>query len=220
MSARDAAGSGAAGLLAFEARLREAIALDLPPAGPARSVPFRDEREAAVLALWAPHGPAREPALLLTRRTELVETHKGQIALPGGMSDPEDHSVAGAITTALRETREEVGIAESLIRVLGQLPRSSTSTGFLVTPVVGLLEQPAEEVTLSPSEAEIAEVFWAPLSLLLDPATYRLESFEVPGSGLRYQTHVYYVGGHRVWGFTGGLIKSLLDRLAAVTTSG
>jgi 8-oxo-dGTP pyrophosphatase MutT (NUDIX family) len=149
-----------------------------------------------------------DPCVLLTVRTDRVETHKGQIAFPGGARDEGD---ADAVVTALRETEEEMGIPRAQVQVVGRLPDLRTSTGFRVTPVVGILPGPAREQALLPNPEEIAAHFWAPLSVLRQPSTYRRESIRL--GAVSYPIHVYQVGAHRVWGVTGAILKNLLDRL-------
>lgn len=196
----------------FLEKLRQALGVDLPisPPGPWPALPAA--RPASVLVLFA--GNPSDPSVLLTRRTEHVEKHKGQIALPGGVRDPEDPS---EVATALRETEEEVGLPRDRIRVLGNLPSFPTFTGFEVTPVIGLLdpwEERIETLPVTRSPEEIAEIFWARLSELNDPAIYRPELLN--RGGIEVLTHSYQVGAHRIWGITGLIVKNLLDRLASV----
>jgi 8-oxo-dGTP pyrophosphatase MutT (NUDIX family) len=196
----------------FVEKLRSALALELPHEESRRHVARPGATPASVLVLFAESSEAPgDPAVLLSVRTQTVETHKGQIAFPGGMSDQEDES---AIITALRETEEEVGIPRSDIEVLGQLPELATGTGFLITPIVAVSRKTKEELRLRPNPDEIDETFWAPLSYLLEPSTYRKEVFEVGGA--RYPIHVYPVGPHRVWGATAAIIKNLLDRIQSL----
>ncbi len=194
-------------------RLARGLLFDIPYFD--RPLPMTG-KPASVLALFGfPQGSARhdlrEASLLLTRRTDRVETHKGQIALPGGHQDSDD---TDELATALRETQEEVGIGANLIDVIGKLPVLWVRTGFLVTPVVGVLKSPIEETVLSISTEEIDEVFWAPVSELQSPEVYRSEWFEI--ADLRIATHVYQLGPHRVWGATGSIIKNILDRISAL----
>src|SRR5690606_1071486 len=96
-------------------------------------------RSAGVLVLFgASRESLREPSLLITRRTDSVGSHKGQMAFPGGMSEPEElaSGQAGIARTALRETHEEVGIPPSAVELVGALPELTTITDFRVTPVV------------------------------------------------------------------------------------
>lgn len=194
----------------FEARLRAALQLELPyPERP----PTRDGTPAAVLALFAEY--QGEIAVLMTRRTEKVETHKGQMAFPGGHCEPDELcGPEGQRLTALRETEEEVGIPRARVRVVGELPGIWTVTGYWVTPVAGVLEVPAESLRLANDPHEIAEAFWIPLRILAAPETYRREFLTI--GAVNYPIHVYQVGEHRIWGATGSMIKNLLDRLAAL----
>jgi 8-oxo-dGTP pyrophosphatase MutT (NUDIX family) len=188
------------------ARLRDALARELPYA---ERPPSPQGRRAAVLALFG-EDEAGGYSLLFTRRTETLETHKGQISFPGGSRDETDPDDA---FTALRETHEEVGIPPAQVEVLGALPALWTVTGFWVTPFVGLLRAPIADLRLEPNPHEIAEVFWAPLARLEDPATYEHEYRQF--GAIRYPTHVFTIAGHRIWGATGAMVKNLLDRLAA-----
>jgi 8-oxo-dGTP pyrophosphatase MutT (NUDIX family) len=154
---------------------------------------------------WSHEGPA----VLITRRTHTVETHKGQMAFPGGQRDPEDTS---AIATALREAREEVGLEASDFSVLGVLPELSTVTDFLVTPVVAYSERRVEELALRPEPREIDACIWVPILTLIQ--VYRREALE--HGGVRYPIDVFEYQGHRIWGVTGTLLKNLLDRIERV----
>ncbi len=190
--------------------LGEALSLELPyPERPPRP----GGKPAAVLALFGEH--EGEPALLLTRRTETVDTHKGQMAFPGGKAEPHEIGMGdGAVRTALRETDEEVGIPASRIEVVGELPGLWTVTGFWVTPVVGFLRGPAHEVEIRVQAMEIAETLWIPLARLLAPGTYARELMKV--GAVNYPIHVFQVDQYRIWGATGAMIKNLLDRIERV----
>ncbi len=203
----------------FECLLENALALDLPYSHRLPHLDLsqgRNRPPAAVLLLFAYQSSKdefqdpRNPMLLFTKRTETVETHKGQMAFPGGMSELQDHE--DPIVTALRETEEEVGLLRDQIQVLGKLPSLHTVTGFLIQPVVGVLKSYLMDTHLTPNPDEIAELLWAPLQTLCSPETYRQEviqagSFQVP-------IDVYQVAQHRIWGATGAMTKNLLDRLS------
>lgn len=187
----------------FADKLRNAIALENLD----HDRPLLPGRAAAVLVLFR-EGKG-DPELLLTRRTHIVETHKGQIAFPGGAVDPEDYEDQGVLTAALRETEEEVGISRTEVELIGKLPDLWTPSQFLITPVVGVLRRP--DVELKPNPHEIDIVFWVPISVFDAPEIYSLEMF--PVGEARYPVHVYQVDEHRVWGATAAVIKNLLDRL-------
>lgn len=143
--------------------------------------------------------------MLLTRRTNTVETHKGHIAFPGGMVDEEDHD---RIATALRETREEIGVTSDAIEVFGYLDDFATPTGFVITPIVGFLRTMPE---ILPNEAEVAEVFLVPLSFLLDRSncTRTMRQTEM---GPR-ETWRFDYDGRVIWGATAAIIHSLVLQL-------
>ncbi len=186
-------------------RIARALPLEVPYA---ERAPLGG-RPAAVLLLFGAD-ESGNAAMLMTQRTETVETHKGQMALPGGTCDPGED----AVRAALRETEEEVGIGVSRIRTIGLLPELSTVTGFQITPVVGVIEDAIERVRLTPSSHEIARAFWIPWAVLSAPETYRREMLRV--GPVQYPTHVYQVDQYRIWGATGAMIKNLLDRLDAL----
>ncbi|MDA0998693.1 MAG: CoA pyrophosphatase [Proteobacteria bacterium] len=144
--------------------------------------------------------------MLLTRRTEHLEHHPGQISFPGGHVDDEDGSPED---TALREAEEEVGLERNHIRIVGRLDQYITRTGFSVTPIVGLVD-PAYRVRLDPFE--VAEVFEVPLSFLLDPGNHRRD-YRVH-EGTRREFYAMPYGDYYIWGATAGMIRNLYDVLA------
>lgn len=162
-----------------------------------RELPTEGKRVAAVLLALVPRGA--EWHVLLTKRTETVEHHKGQISFPGGMVDAAD---ADRVATALRETHEEVGIAPSEVRVLGRLDDFYTvATPFHVTPVVGAIEGTFAPV---PSPQETAEVILAPMRELLDPTRWRQEDW------MGVKVSFYDVCGVSVWGATARILDQFL----------
>ncbi len=200
----------------FESRLRKALALELPYTERLFRTP---ENIAAVLAIFAKRAQAEVEnpsgvSLLVTRRTESVQSHQGQMAFPGGRSEPEELAQRNLVATALRETEEEVGISRHLIRVLGSLPEMTTVTNYQVTPFVGILESPLEELRLSPAPDEVAEAIWIPWSVLTRASTYQKEM--IRRGDVQFPTHVYTVDGRRIWGATGAMIKNLLDRFERI----
>lgn len=142
------------------------------------------------------------PAVLFTKRTETVGTHKGQVAFPGGRVDPGDKDV---VDTALRELEEEVGIARGGVDVLGVCHEVTAITGVGVSPVVGYVgDLVVDHLKLQPAEAEMA--FALPLTTLVDPQHRTLQSF--PG----FRSAPQFTGGpHRVWGLTAWILDEFLQ---------
>jgi 8-oxo-dGTP pyrophosphatase MutT (NUDIX family) len=188
----------------FRSRLASASQLEHPYSVP--SPLLVEGIPASVLIVWGFSVSDEEPQVLLTRRTQKVETHKGQMAFPGGGRDPEDDSV---VATALREAQEEVGLEPAHIEVLGTLPEMWTITNYLVTPVVAVLRPSIEELSLVLNEHEIDESLWVPLSRL--QRSYRRE--HLARGTIRYPIDVFLEEPYRVWGVTGTLLKNLLERL-------
>ncbi len=159
------------------------------------------QRRAAVLVpLFVRDGSLR---VLLTRRTETLEHHRGQISFPGGAEEETDET---GFRTAVRETEEELGIAAGDVFYLGALSPLTTVTEFFVEPFVGAIPWPYD---LRPAEAEIAEVIEAPIAALQAPGA--LESRLLPG---RPEPTLFYTyGRHVIWGATARMLKELLDAL-------
>jgi 8-oxo-dGTP pyrophosphatase MutT (NUDIX family) len=147
-----------------------------------------------------------EAFVLFTQRTMSVARHKGQISFPGGAAERED---ADAVATALREAQEEIGLDPGLVEIVGVLPDGVTSTGFVVTPVVGFVDAKAPYAA---DPAEVAEVFELSFTRLADPAVHKVEIID--DDGRSYVNHSYTVDGRRVWGVTGRILASLFDSLA------
>jgi 8-oxo-dGTP pyrophosphatase MutT (NUDIX family) len=144
-----------------------------------------------------------EPTLLFTKRTETVRDHKGEISFPGGARHPEDPDL---LTTALRETREELGISPDAFEVLGALPPTHTMvSGYVIAPFVGRLR---ERPRIAPSPVEIAEVLELPISRL-----FEVEREVEAVGGLHPTMFVYDVDGHVVWGATGRIVHGFLEIL-------
>lgn len=149
--------------------------------------------------------------LLLTRRTDHLRDHAGQISFPGGRTEPEDD---GPVATALRETEEEIGLSRDRIEVIGQLPVYSTVTAFQVTPVVGLIEP---GFTLTLDAFEVAEAFEVPLAFLMNPAHHRHHRFEFAGAERRFLS-MPWQGPEReyfIWGATAAMLRNLYRLLSA-----
>lgn len=143
------------------------------------------------------------PFLLLTKRTDRVEHHKGQISFPGGMVDDCDES---ANATALREVEEEIGIPSTAITILGRLDDIHIPSGFVVTPIVGYIRS---LTTLKPSPDEVSEVLLIPLEKFFDLSLRRTEMREL--KGVVRQIYLYDVWKEPVWGATAFIIKQFVD---------
>jgi 8-oxo-dGTP pyrophosphatase MutT (NUDIX family) len=139
--------------------------------------------------------------MLLTQRTEDMPSHAGQVAFPGGRVQPED---ADAIDTALRETEEEIGLARGHVDVIGTLDRYVTGTGFLITPVVGLVTPP---FVITPDPREVADVFEVPLQFLLDVANHQIHARQYNGRERRFYAMPYE--NRYIWGATAGMLRNL-----------
>jgi 8-oxo-dGTP pyrophosphatase MutT (NUDIX family) len=166
-------------------------------------------REAAVLVLLYPRGDVIY--LLLTRKPDALGMHGGQIALPGGARDPTDETL---LATALREAWEEVGIPPRTIQLLGRLdPIIVRVSSFQVVPFVGWSVQLP---TIAPNPAEVEAVLELPLSVLLDPSSVALETWEL--RGMRWRVSLYDYHGHKIWGATARVLSQLAEKLGASST--
>ncbi len=177
----------------------------------ARLVEGIDPRSAAVLVPLV----AREAGLtvLLTQRADHLNDHAGQISFPGGRREPFDRD---ATSTALREAKEEIGLAGERVEVLGALPDYLTGTGFCVTPVVGLVHPP---FTMQADTLEVAEIFEVPLAFLMNPVNHQVRVFRWEGGERRFFAMPYPngdAGAHYfIWGATAGMLRNLYRFLAA-----
>lgn len=181
-------------------RMRERIRAALDAHRPVK-VPAQGLTSSAVLMpLFVGEDGCR---LLLTKRSQQVEHHKGQISFPGGAADPDDGSL---LATALRETHEEVGVLPGDVEVLGRLDDITTLTGFRVTPFVGAIPHPYDYTV---SEVEIDRLIEVPVSALLHN-----EHFEVNYAGVdtgRYVVYSFRYGGDVIWGATAKIITRFLN---------
>lgn len=149
-----------------------------------------------------------EQHIVFTKRSELVEHHKGQISFPGGAFDAEDGDLA---RTAVRETFEEIGVVPAHVELLGQLDEMITVSNFLVRPFVGRITQPAP-YPFEHSEVEVAEIIEVPLAHLRDRANMMVESRIYEGREMFAYSFKYR--DHVIWGATARILHKFLELLA------
>lgn len=147
-----------------------------------------------------------EPTLLLTRRSNHLRKHAGQVAFPGGKADPEDHSL---IATALREAEEEVAIPAATVHVLGQLTPLDSSSGYQVTPIVGLVP---DTVAFHGNEDEVAGLFEMPLYEALSLSRYY--SLDIRRGGINHRVYLSWYEQQFVWGLTAAIIRRLAQQVS------
>lgn len=149
--------------------------------------------------------------VLLTRRTDILRHHAGQVSFPGGRLEPEDDGPVGA---ALRETREEIGVGPELVTPLGFLDPLATVTGFRVVPVVARV---APTYHARPEPGEVAEVFEVPLAFLMAPGNLISHDVEYQGRPRRVLEFVERSDRRRrIWGVTASILYNLRERLVTV----
>jgi len=186
------------------ARLRDALArppIEPPLEGDLPELRAQADVAAAVLIAITDRP---EPGVILTVRREHMRTHAGQIAFPGGRIDPGEDAVAAAV----REAHEEVLVPPELVEVVGAIEPYRTVTGYVVTPVLGVLPP---DIALEPHEHEVADLFEAPLGYLLDPSNQQLRSALFQGRTRHYYEIVW--NDRRIWGATAAMIVNLSRRL-------
>lgn len=162
-------------------------------------------RDAAVLIPVVDHDQGA--TVILTRRTDSLRSHSGQVAFPGGRIDPEDASAEAA---ALRETREEIGLEPERIEIVGRMPDYVTGSGYRIAPVLGVV-RPGFALTINPDEVDT--VFEVPLAFLMDPSNHRRESRIWQEKRRFFYTMPYE--DRYIWGVTAGIIRTLYERLYA-----
>ena len=145
-----------------------------------------------------------EPGLLLTVRREHLRTHAGQVAFPGGRLDPGED----AVSAALREAHEEILLEPASVDLVGTLDPYRTVTGYVVTPVLGVV---APDLPLQPHEHEVADLFEAPLAFLLDPANHQRRSALLQARERHYYEILW--NDRRIWVATAAMIVNLSRRL-------
>lgn len=197
----------------WRARLQQAVAplergvrgLQVNNFRPADEYAVRPGRTAAVLV---PVLDLEQPELVLTLRARHLANHAGQVSFPGGAAEDGDST---AVTTALREAHEEIGLEPGQVKPIGFLDRFDTISDYRVLPVVGLV-RPPDKWTIDPEEVD--QVFTLPLEVALDRARYKEQT-----ARRNEQTFVYHSlewQGHLIWGLTAAMIRNLLSRMESL----
>jgi 8-oxo-dGTP pyrophosphatase MutT (NUDIX family) len=173
------------------------------PQEPVAPAPAPDLTPAGVLVPLFVQDEALQ--VLFTQRTLLVKDHRGQIAFPGGVRDPED---AHLLATALRETEEEIGLASEAVEVLGALAPVATITGYHITPFVGLIPYPYD---FHPSPQEVQRLLAVGVGEFYAPERWRTAPYVFQGRTTRV---CYWQNGQEVvWGATARILLNLLAHL-------
>jgi 8-oxo-dGTP pyrophosphatase MutT (NUDIX family) len=182
--------------------------------GDGRVFAGRDPAHAAVLVPLVQRDDGLH--VLLTRRTDHLRDHAGQISFPGGRSEPEDGHPE---VTAMREAQEEVGLPQDRVDVLGRMPLYTTVTSYVVTPVVALVHPPFD---LTLDSFEVAEAFEVPLAYLMDPAHHRRHVFTFEGGQRQFlsmpwtrQAPGEEAREYFIWGATAAMLRNLYRFLSA-----
>ncbi len=162
-------------------------------------------RAAAVLIPVVDHPD--EATVILTKRTEALRNHSGQVAFPGGRIDDTDPTPEFA---ALRETEEEIGIRPDQVDVIGRMPDYISGSGYRIAPIIGVVRP---GFVLDVNEEEVDAVFEVPLSFLMDPRNQAQGSREWNGLEWKYYDMPYK--GQRIWGVTAGIIRAFYERFYA-----
>lgn len=162
-----------------------------------------DLRQAAVLVPVVDRG--ERSTVLLTERSAHLPSHAGQISFPGGKIEPKDKT---PIDTALREAHEEIGLHGDYVDILGLLGRYRTGTGFIITPVVAIIEP---GFTLQADEGEVADIFEVPFEFLMQQDNHKKHSMMHKGRERQFYAMPYEA--RYIWGATAGILRDLYERL-------
>ncbi|RQW06204.1 MAG: CoA pyrophosphatase [Calditrichaeota bacterium] len=143
------------------------------------------------------------PYIIFTKRTDWVETHKGQISFPGGGEDETDKTLRD---TAIRETYEEIGILPENIEIIGQMDDFYTVTDFIVSPFVGFVKNKFEYRL---DEREVDRILEVPLELFLEDSSFEVKKWDHGGKA--YDVYFYHYGDDVIWGATAFILNRFID---------
>jgi len=163
------------------------------------------EKRAAVLVPLVERGG--EFNVILTKRTEKLTSHSGQVAFPGGKIDEEDASVEAA---ALREAWEEIGLDINEVEIIGRLPDYYSGSRFIIAPVVGYVNETAD---FEINQEEVEYMFEVPLRFLMTPENHQLSTRDFQERTWKFYEMPY--GDHYIWGLTAGMIRVFYNRVFA-----
>ena len=147
-----------------------------------------------------------QPNLLLTKRSQGLSHHAGQVALPGGKKNTNDVDVFAA---AFREAHEEIGLRSDCVKVVDALPDHETVTGFRITPFIAIIEQPFD---IRPDVGEVEEVFKVPFDHICNLSNYHIQTMHWKGTKRVFFTVPY--GPYYIWGATARILRGLAERLS------
>lgn len=192
---------------AVRARFARTLPWDPEASDEALAAPSLRLRRAAVLVplVARPEGLS----VLLTKRTEHLSSHAGQVSFPGGRAEELDSS---PIETALREAEEEIGLHRRHVEIIGVLPEHVTISAYRVTPVVALVQPP---FALSADPGEVAEIFEVPLGFLMAGANHQRRSIELPDGGGKRRFYAMPYQDYFIWGATAAMLRNLYHFLRA-----
>jgi 8-oxo-dGTP pyrophosphatase MutT (NUDIX family) len=148
-----------------------------------------------------------QPKIILTRRAQHMNTHKGQVAFPGGKRDDTDDSLE---FTALRECHEEIGIPPEEVEIIGSLSQVISLHGIRVSPFVGLVD---DDHPLIPNPEELDSIFKVPVQFFRDAEPVRRDKMTYKGVGLSIPSYHYEEAGevYEIWGLSAIVLVELMN---------